>query len=411
MERSDRGYPHVWPAHQVETLTWQQKVRGGTREDRMLSSIDATIPPLIAGLDYLPPLSLAGEIESALLAIARAEADSATEGHSAALSRFMIRSESVASSKIERISASAEDYARALAGGRGNASAVSMVAASRAMHELITEVGIRGAFARDMLARAHYRLMIDDEFESEYAGRIRDMQNWIGGSDYSPRGALHIPPRPERVPELLDDLVAYLNRDDVPVLVQAAIGHAQFESIHAFTDGNGRIGRALVSASLRRRGVTNNSVVPLAGGLLARRDDYFAALTAYRHGNPEPIIALFAVSSRVAAEQAQASIRRIRDLPERWREEYNPRAGSAGSRLLEAFYDHPVLSAESLEGISAGSSTSLYRAIEAMENAGILREITGRKRERAWAASELLAELDELDRRIQGAMRGRRIPA
>ena len=73
--------------------------------------------------------------------------------------------------------------------------------------------------------------------------------------------------------------------------------HAQFESIHAFTDGNGRIGRALVSAVLRRRSVTRNAVVPLASGLLARRDDYFAALGSYRLGNPAPLIDLFARSA------------------------------------------------------------------------------------------------------------------
>jgi Fic family protein len=95
----------------------------------------------------------------------------------------------------------------------------------------------------------------------------------------------------------MDDLIIYLNRTDVPALVQASIAHAQFESIHAFTDGDGRIGRALASAVLRRRGATRNAVVPLASGLLARRDDYFAALGAYRLGDPAPLILLFAQSA------------------------------------------------------------------------------------------------------------------
>ena len=106
--------------------------------------------------------------------------------------------------------------------------------------------------------------MRDDPGESAYAGRLRDMQNWIGGSDHSPRGALYVPPPPETVADYLADLLDYANRDDVPTLVQAAIAHAQFESIHPFTDGNGRIGRALINTVLRRRGATTRVVIPLA---------------------------------------------------------------------------------------------------------------------------------------------------
>src|SRR6185312_17460311 len=94
-----------WPPHGVETLPWQQQVRGGIREDRMMRSVDATIPSFIRELDYMPPLPVMLDTEKALLAVAQADTDA--EGHSAALSRFMVRSESAASSKIERINASA----------------------------------------------------------------------------------------------------------------------------------------------------------------------------------------------------------------------------------------------------------------------------------------------------------------
>lgn len=391
-----------WPPHGVESLPWRQQVRGGTREDRMFNSVDATIPPLIEALDYVPPLTVLLKTEKALLAVAQADTDA--EGHSAALSRFMMRSESVASSKIERITATAVDYAKAIAGSRGNASAVSMVAASTALHELITTVSERGRFELEHVTSAHSALMADDPDEADYAGRLRDVQNWIGGSDYSPREALHVPPAPERVPELMADLVAYLNRDDVPVMVQAAIGHAQFESIHAFTDGNGRIGRALVSAVLRRRGVTRNAVVPLASGLLARRDDYFASLGRYRRGDPAPLIDLFARSARAAAECSRDTIARLKAMPDEWAAELRPRAGSAAAALIHAFYDHPVMSADEIETRSGSVASQAYRALDRLTRAGFIEEITGRKKNRVWAASEALAELDELDRRIQAAM-------
>ncbi|SDS54692.1 Fic family protein [Microterricola viridarii] len=392
----------AWPSHGVETLPWRQQVRGGTREDRMLSSVDATIPPLIKTLDYVPPLPVLLATEKALLAVAQADTDA--ERHSAALSRFMMRSESVASSKIERITATAVDYAKAIAGNRGNASAVSMVAASSALHELITTVDECGRFELEHITSAHRALMADDPDEASYAGLLRDMQNWIGGSDYSPRDALHVPPAPERVAELMTDLVAYLNRDDVPVMVQAAIGHAQFESIHAFTDGNGRIGRALVSAVLRRRGVTRNAVVPLASGLLARRDEYFASLGDYRRGDPAPLIDLFARSARAAAECSRDTIARLKAMPDEWAAELRPRAGSAAAALIQAFYDHPVMSADEIETRSGSVASQAYRAIDQLVEKGYLTEITGRKKNRVWAASEVLAELDDLDRRIQAAM-------
>lgn len=393
----------TWPRHGAETLAWSQQVRGGTREDRTTKTVDASIPPPIADLDYLPPLKVSLTTEQALLAVAQADTDA--EGHSAALSRFMVRSESVASSKIERVTASAEDYARAIAGSRANASAVSMVAASTALHGLVTAVGERGYFALSDLTDAHRALMVDDPTEARFAGHVRDMQNWIGGSDFSPRDALYVPPAPERVFDLLDDLIRYLNRDDVPVMVQAAIGHAQFESIHAFTDGNGRIGRALVSAVLRRRGVTRNAVVPLASGLLARRDAYFAALTTYRLGDPAAIVTIFGQSARAAATCARGSIARLKAMPDEWAEAIRPRAGSAAATLIPAFFDHPVMAADEVVALVGDTESRAYRAIDRLVAEGFIMEITGRKRDRVWAASEVLAELDDLDRRIAAAMR------
>ncbi len=400
---SDERADSLWPRHKVETVPWQQSIRAGTREDRMMRSVDATIPPYIAGADFTPGLELVSAAENALVAIAQADTDA--EGNSVALGQFMIRSESVASSKIERITASAEDYARATAGSRANPSALSMVAATTALHHLVDVVGERGRFALEDVLEAHRALMQDDPAEAAYAGRLRDMQNWVGGSDHSPRGALHVPPIPERVEPLIVDLLDYLNRDDVPVLIQATIAHAQFESIHPFTDGNGRIGRALVSASLRRRGVTKNTVIPIASGILARREEYFEALGLYRAGDPRPLARLFIRSAHVAALEARTSIARIKQLPQEWIDELQPQKGSAVATLLPAFFDHPAMNAEEIERHSGAKTVQTYAAIDQLVAAGVIREITGRKRNRVWVASDLLGELDDLDRRIQLAMR------
>ena len=158
----------------------------------------------------------------------------------------------------------------------------------------------------------HRTLMADDPPERLYAGKVREMQNSIGGSDHSPRGALYVPPPPRTVDNYLTDLLRFANRGDVNVLAQAAIAHAQFESIHPFTDGNGRIGRALINTILRRRGALRcRVVVPLASALVARRENYFDTLSAYRSGNAGPIIAAFSAASLIAAAQARVTARTL----------------------------------------------------------------------------------------------------
>src|SRR5690606_21970844 len=129
------------------------------------------------------------------------------------------------------------------------------------------------------------------------------------------------------------------------VLTQLAIAHAQFESIHPFTDGNGRTGRALVNAILRRRGTTSHSVVPLASAIVAERDRYFADLAAYRDGHVEPLLTTFTIGSRIAAEEASVTAVRLAEIPKQWRDTLGRvRTGSATHRLLQLVHTSPVVS-------------------------------------------------------------------
>lgn len=368
----------------------------------MLRHVDASVPPRIAELTYTPAQDVAALIERAVVEIVSTDSDA--RGNSHALGRFLLRTESAASSKIEHVSASVDDYARALAGSRANASATSMVAASAALLRMVERAGENGSIGLDDLLSAHQDLMASDASEAHYAGRFRDMQNWIGGSDHSPRGALFVPPPPELVPQLIEDLLAWVSRDDMPTLIQAAIAHAQFESIHPFTDGNGRIGRALISAVIRRRGVARDIVIPLASGLLAVRDEYFSALTAYRAGQVAPITQIIARSARIAAIESRASMDELSALPSEWKRLLPGRTSPVAERILDSFLDNPVMSAEEIVAASGSLTSASYSAIDRLTGAGIITEITGRKRDRVWAATDALGELEELDRRIQAAM-------
>ena len=216
---------------------------------------------------------------------------------------------------------------------------------------------------------AHKILMSDDPYEQTYAGRRRDMQNWIGGSDHSPRNALHVPPPPGTVEKYLDDLVAFANRSDLGVLTQAAVAHAQFESIHPFTDGNGRIGLVLINTILRRRGATRRVVIPLASAIVARRDDYFDALTAYRDGDAGPIVRSFTAAAQISAEESRVTAVHLAGMPAEWREHTGRlRAGSAASKILDVLLSDRVLFADDAEQLVGGATSSVYAAIDRLHN-------------------------------------------
>ncbi|GAS96641.1 uncharacterized protein RMCC_3607 [Mycolicibacterium canariasense] len=392
----------AWPRHSAEERPWAQTQRGGTREDRTLRSVTVSLPPYIATIDPDITADIAVELEAAMSEISRLDSTHGT--HLAALGTLLLRTESVASSKIERIEASVDDYARALHGGRGNSSAVSMVAATTALNDMIESVDRNTPIQMSAVLRAHQALMRDDPTEGRHAGHIRTVQNWIGGSDYSPRNALYVPPPPDTVQAYMDDLMQFANRTDIPALIQAAIAHAQFESIHPFTDGNGRIGRALINVILRRRGATTHLVVPLASALVANRERYFGALDAYRAGDLRPLIVTFANASRTAAAESRTTAEHLDRIPAEWRNMVGPiRRHSATDKLLGLLPSTPIVSSDDVASRVDAPRSSVFAAIKRLHEAGVLRPLTDRKRDQVWGAGLVLDELDDLGHRIERA--------
>ncbi len=391
-----------WPPHERRVVPWHQQFRGGTRDDRTMREVEVSLPPFIADSDVRLPSRLSADMEAALQEITALDAE-----HPAilgALGTLLLRTECVASSRIEEIDAAVDDYARALHGVKANPSATLMVAATTATDVLLTKVTTTRRIELADLTAAHRELMRDDPTDGDYAGRVRDMQNWIGGSKYSPRDALYVPPPPETVDEYLQDLIRYANRDDIPALAQAAIAHAQFESIHPFTDGNGRVGRALINSVLRRRAVTNTVVVPLASALVAHRDRYFDDLSAYRSGDPAPLMHSFTAGSRIAASQSRRTASYLAAIPEQWRELTGPvRSHSAAAKIMASLIAMPVITAEDVSNRLRLSTSSAYAAIDRLHEAGVLRPLTNRKREQVWGAGLVLDELDALGARIKKA--------
>jgi Fic family protein len=384
----------VVPAHEQRTVAWRQAHRGGTVDDRTLREVSVSIPPLVASLDPHLPNDLLAECDLAVRAIARL--DETGGPHLRPLATLLLRAESVASSKIEHEDASIEDFARALHGVKANSSATSMVAASGAMDRLL-----HGPIDTPGIKAAHRLLMADDPTELGHAGRWREMQNWIGGSDHSPRNALYVPPPPDLVEPLMGDLVTFARRTDLPAIAQAAIAHAQFESIHPFTDGNGRIGRALAAAVIRERGVAHHVVIPIASALVARREHYFGTLDRYRAGDAGPIVHAFARSALVASQEATLTAGRLAAMPEQWHVLAGaPRTGSATAVVLATLPTSPIFTADDLQTRLGISTAATYRAIERLAGVEVIRPLTARTRNQIWGTGDLLDELHDLGVRI-----------
>ena len=362
------------------------------------------IPALIADRSITLPSNIAGLLNDVTHEIA--SLDSSRGATLGALGGLLLRTESVASSKIERITSSMDDYARAMHGSRANSSALSMVAATAATEQLMSTVTLTQEITLPALLDAHYRLMHDDELEHHYAGKLRDVQNWVGGSDYSPHGVLLVPAPPALVPEFMKDLLIFSNRRDLPSPLQVAIAHAQFETLHPFTDGNGRIGRAFINAIFRVRRTTTQVVIPLASALVAQRDAYFAALNAYRNGDIEPIVLSIANAAQIAAQESIATANHLEQLPSLWRSQLGRvRTGGSTDKVLQLLMTNPVLAAVDVEQRLGGSTSGAYATISTLVEAEILRPLTTRVRNQVWGASAMLDELDDLTARIEAKAR------
>ena len=378
-----------WPELGYERLPWQPQVSGTISRrmrERHQGPYEAALVPFIRDVAVELPTELLAQADDAGAEIARFDADL---GHEiASFASVLLRSESAASSKIEHLTASARAIAQAELGvGTRNASLI--VANQRAM---TAALALADRIDSSAILAMHAALLHDSQAES--AGKWRHEQVWIGGSDYGPHGAAFVPPHERHLTALIDDLVAFIARSDIPVLAHVAIAHAQFETIHPFPDGNGRTGRALVHAQLRNKGLTRHVTVPVSAGLLTDVDAYFAALTSYRAGNPIPIVERFAVASFAAIDNGRRLVDDLRAVRAEWTERIRARRGALVWKVADLLVRHPVVNANVVAVDLDIAPTNVYRVIEPLVAAGVLVEFTDKKRDRLWRAPDVLVAAD-----------------
>lgn len=385
----------------IEQQLWEpRRDHAAGRRHRQPQWIECYVPDPIA--DWDPPLTAT---TAALIAEADAEvrAFDAAAPHVQcleALSRQLLRQESVGSSRIEGLSIGQRRLARASAGVGRDDLARQIVGNIRAMEQAI-RFGVESrALTSDDICSIH-RTLFEETSYAEWGGVVRREQNWIGGSAYSPASAAFIPPPPEQVNELLDDLVAFVDREDLPVTLQAAIAHAQFETIHPFVDGNGRAGRCLIHVVYRRRGLAENVVPPISLVLATHSREYIGGLTAYRSADLKDWLLVFAAATVKAVDRAHELAQRLEALRSTWLERLGRSRRDASSRTLVAELPaEPVVTVARAAQIADVSETAAARAVEALEQAGILIPIKQQKWGRRWEARELFALLEAFERDI-----------
>ena len=323
-----------------------------------------------------------------------------------AVARQLLRTEALASSRIEGLILSHKKLAEAAFDPEDTTENARLVLGNiRAMERAITIATSRDRLGVDDIRAIHRRLFQGSR--EVHGGSVRTSQSWIGTGD-NPWGARFIPVPEGDVPRLLEDLCEFVERDDLPPVVQAALAHAQFESIHPFEDGNGRVGRALVHLILRRRGVAPRYVPPISLVLASNYAAYERGLTTYREQRYEDWSGVFARATTIACRGAEELSGRIEELTKRWRGSAgSPRAGSVADGLIDALPAHPVVDLGSVQEILSVSSEAARLGIQRLETAGVLQEKTKRKRNRAWECVGLFALLDQFDRQLVTDERGR----
>ncbi|MFE1595294.1 Fic family protein [Nocardia sp. NPDC058705] len=387
--------------------------RGGlSRRDRSAGSFDTYVPDLLVGRAFTLDGPTAADVADAEIAIARLDRDATALSDTEVLSRLLLRAEAVASSRIEGLEIGARRLLRAEAaaafdGRSTDVTAVEVLANIDALALGVRSVSRGQEITAEVLTDVHRRLMAGTNLAS-HGGSYRDQQNWIGGSSSNPRSA-YVPPPPRYVDALMADLIAFANTDDLPAVAQAAIAHAQFETIHPFVDGNGRAGRVLIHLVLRRRGLSERVIAPVSLVLATATRSYIDGLTGFRHlGPPDSAAAMeganawigsFAAACTQAVADAAVFEVRTSALLARWRERVAPlRADSAAALLLPHLIGAPIITATTAAALVQRSFPTANAAIDRLVDAGILRQLTVGRRNRAFEAPEVFEAFGALER-------------
>lgn len=380
-----------WPEFAAEPVAWEPDARlPVSRRQRLRNrgSYQGAVAPLIAKQQLAVSSRVLALADEAVTEIARFDVELGQM--IAPFASILLRSEAASSSQIENLTASPAAIVRAEIGLKETVNSALIVSNQRAMS---AAVAASSSLSLETLLLMHRVLM--EKFDPQNAGRLREVPVWIGGDGFGPHLAHYVAPKADAVPELIADLLAFCERDDLPALALVAIAHAQFESIHPFTDGNGRTGRALVQVLLNRLGISQSVMVPVSAGLLHDTANYFAALDRYRAGDPEPIIEVFANAALLAVTRGRVLALELQRVRTAWDQQLNLRSDAGAVRLLDELLGTPVINRSRATALLGISPANAQLAIDKLVAVGILTQQGNGQRNRIWQALDVLGALDD----------------
>jgi Fic family protein len=380
--------------------------RGSTRQYETTATGDETVRAFLpAPLPPDPTIDLSGGrqrlLERALLACGRLDGVTALVPDPDLFLYAYVRREAVLSSQIEGTQSSLSDLLLFELDEAPSVPFDDVVEVSNYVAAL--EYGmarLRGGFALSnrLLREVHKELLARGRGADKQPGEFRRTQNWIGGT--RPGNASFVPPPPQHVEDCMASLERFIHATDdgLPALVKAALAHVQFETIHPFLDGNGRVGRLLISLMLFDAGVLREPLLYLSYYFKQHRAEYYRLLDNVRTaGDWEAWLDFFlegvAITAQSAVDTAHLLLALFRN--DAARAQTLGRAAANALRVFDAFRARPLATLPALTKQTGASYPTVARAVEALENLGIVREITGRKRERVFAYTRYLDILNE----------------
>ncbi|PPF79858.1 cell filamentation protein Fic [Subtercola sp. Z020] len=384
----------TWPKIEHEQQTWVPMSSWGLNAEyeSVPRRYRSAVPPLIAGLHPRPDTEAEHVAQIATQELSRFDAELGTRV--AAFAPVLLRSEAASSSQIENLTASARAIFSAELGATGSRNADLIASNTRAMQ---ASIELSESVSPGAILEMHAVLMAGQNRHTP--GAWRQEAVWIGTKSNSPIGAEFVAPSSERVPKLIDDLVSFSARQDIPALILIAVAHAQFETIHPFTDGNGRTGRALAQSLLRHRGVTRNVAVPVSAGLLADVDGYHRALTSYREGDVSPIVLAMAEASLRAIANSRTLVAEIDVIRAGWAERLTARRSSNAWKLLDVVAQRPVIDSATAAAALGVMQPNVYPPLRALTDSGILTSKTDHRLGPFWRSDEILGAIDRFAER------------
>lgn len=395
---------------------WLSEGAGRSRKERASGAYEYFLPSKLACTEITLEPDVVGDVARAELAIQQLNSETAALHNTEGLARLLLRAEAVSSSYIEGLSIGTRRLLKAEMNSSGKASfkfdesAAQVVGNIHAMERAIDTASNTNNINVDTILNIHKTLCENTRIE-RFGGQVRSMQNWVGGNSYNPLQADYIPPAPEHVMGLLEDLAQYCNDKVMSPVLQAALVHAQFESIHPFTDGNGRTGRALIHLILMRRGLAEKLVPPISLCMATHASDYVRGLSEFRYVDNEDRkearsrinnwVSFFAGCCIQACEEAHGFEQSARALQNEWRDAFGSvRKGSALEVLMDEMIGMPVFTVNAVCESSKRAFSAVSAAVDRCVEAGIVKPLGNQRRNRVFEVPRVINEFNIFEHKL-----------